>query len=209
MTRKYTQITFTDSVKEAQVHYGARQAGKQVEAWDMDDESLSGAEQEFIAERDGFYLATVNEDGWPYVQFRGGPTGFLKVLDRSTLGYADFRGNRQYISVGNINATGRAALFLIDYPTRSRLKIWAQAEVRELTDGGELAEKLTAAGGEAVVERLLVFRIQACQFSEVKGIKAQLNVMKSIFCKRLHRIVGNAGNIIERFIPEFLKLTQE
>jgi len=160
MNRNFTQLAFTDSVKQVQREQGSRKSYERMET-SGDRYELTSRETEFIATRDSFYLSTVGENGWPYLQFRGGPPGFLQVLDEQTLGMADFRGNRQYISAGNINATGRAALFLIDYPTRSRLKIWAQAEVRELAAAAELAQKLAAAGGEAVVERLLVFRIQA------------------------------------------------
>src|SRR5580658_5395124 len=100
-------------------------------------------EAAFIAARDSFYIATISESGWPYVQHRGGPPGFLKVLDEKTLGFADFRGNLQYISVGNLNADNRAALILVDYPNRVRLKILAHIEVRDLGAEPELAERLS------------------------------------------------------------------
>ena len=99
------------------------------------------AETAFIAGRDSFYMATVSETGWPYVQHRGGPAGFLRVLDDRTLGFADFLGNRQYISVGNLAASDRVSLILMDYPGRRRLKIFAHAEIRDLTGDPELAER--------------------------------------------------------------------
>lgn len=95
------------------------------------------------------------------MQFRGGPKGFLKVIDNTTLGYADFRGNMQYISVGNINATRKASLFLIDYPSQQRLKIWAESEVIDAGQDAHLRKTLEVAGYEAHIERLITFKIQA------------------------------------------------
>ncbi|HXD08011.1 MAG TPA: pyridoxamine 5-phosphate oxidase, partial [Burkholderiaceae bacterium] len=102
MGRAFADIAFTPSVKAAQTRYGSRQSNRAYEASGDRQDELTEYEQEFIAQRDGFYQATVSETGWPYVQFRGGPPGFLKVIDRKTIGFADFRGNIQYLSVGNI-----------------------------------------------------------------------------------------------------------
>ena len=106
-------------------------------------------------------MATVGENGWPYVQFRGGPKGFLRIIDNMTLGIADFRGNRQYISVGNINSSKKASLFLIDYPSQRRLKIWAESEVLEASKYPELLVKLSLPDYKAVIERLIIFKVQA------------------------------------------------
>jgi predicted pyridoxine 5'-phosphate oxidase superfamily flavin-nucleotide-binding protein len=119
------------------------------------------AEKSFIAARDTFYIATVAENGWPYVQHRGGPPGFLRVLDDTTLGVADFRGNRQYISVGNLTADNRAALILVDYTAQQRLKILAHTEVKDLKADSELAERLTTPDYKAKVERGLIFNLKA------------------------------------------------
>ena len=161
MTRKYTQVTFTDSVKQAQEHFGSRATAAKVEGWDVDDEHLSARESAFIAERDGFYMATVNEDGWPYVQFRGGPKGFLKVLDDATLAFADFRGNRQYISTGNLRASDRVALFFMDYANQARLKLMAHAEVFDAGERPDLLAQLEDPDYRARVERLVVLRVVA------------------------------------------------
>ena len=161
MSRKYTALTFTDSVKSAQEHFGSRATAAKVEAWDVDDEHLSGREASFINERDGFYMATVNEDGWPYVQFRGGPSGFLKVLDEKTLGYADYRGNRQYISTGNLRKNDRVALFLMDYPNRRRLKLMARTEVLDAELRPDLLESLEDQGYRARIERFVLFHVVA------------------------------------------------
>ncbi len=161
MPRKYTAVTFTPSVKEAQEHYGSRATAAKVEAWELDDEHLSEDERSFVAARDSFYLATVNEDGWPYVQFRGGPPGFLKVIDERTLGYADFRGNLQYISMGNLRKDDRVSLFFMDYPNRRRLKILARTEVFDAADRPDLVEHLRDPDYRATVERVVLFHVVA------------------------------------------------
>ena len=160
MNRNFTKFAFTKSVKEAQEQYGSRKSYARMEE-SGDRYVLTEQEVSFIASRDSFYMATVGENGWPYVQFRGGPKGFLKILDSTTLGIADFRGNRQYISVGNINSSKKAALFLIDYPSQRRLKIWAEPEVFETNEYPELLVKLSLPDYEEVIERLIVFKVQA------------------------------------------------
>lgn len=160
MNRNFTQLAFTDAVKSLQERYGSRQTYARMET-SGDRFQLSTREASFIAARDGFYMATVGENGWPYMQYRGGPKGFLHVIDAATLGYADFRGNRQYISTGNILTSGKATLFLMDYPSQARLKIWALAEVVEPDQAPELAAALISADYDATVERLIVLRIQA------------------------------------------------
>jgi predicted pyridoxine 5'-phosphate oxidase superfamily flavin-nucleotide-binding protein len=122
---------------------------------------FTDAETDFIANRDSFYIATVSEDGWPYIQHRGGPPGFLRVLDETTLAFADFRGNGQYITTGNLAASDRVALFLMDYPARRRLKILAHAEVKSLSDDPGLASRLMVPGYKAKVERAMVLRLAA------------------------------------------------
>ena len=129
MARMYPQLTFTDSVKEAQEHYGTRATTRRMEAADMADDRLGPREIDFIEARDGFYIASVGDTGWPYVQFRGGPRGFLKVLDERTIAWADFRGNLQYVTTGNVAKHDRMALILLDYPGRKRLKIMARARI--------------------------------------------------------------------------------
>jgi uncharacterized protein len=119
------------------------------------------AEAAFIAERDSLYMATVSESGWPYVQHRGGPPGFIRILDEKTLAIPDFRGNRQYISTGNLAANDRAALILMDYPHRRRLKIYAHVEARDLSADPELAAKLTLPDYRAKVERGLIIHLAA------------------------------------------------
>jgi predicted pyridoxine 5'-phosphate oxidase superfamily flavin-nucleotide-binding protein len=114
----------------------------------------------FIAARDSFYMATVSENGWPYIQHRGGPPGFLKVLDEKTLGFADFRGNRQYISLGNIAADDRVSLILVDYPNRARLKILAHMAARDLAADPDLAARLTLPGYKGKPERAFLLHLE-------------------------------------------------
>ena len=160
MSNPFAKIAFTDSVKKTQEHYGVRRANERLENMDRLDE-LTHDEALFISERDGFYMATVNEDGHPYVQFRGGPKGFLKVLDEKTLGFADFRGNLQYISVGNLAKNNKAALFLMDYPHQVRLKIFAEVEVIDAADDPALVERLTMPDYTARIERAMILHIEA------------------------------------------------
>lgn len=161
MSRRFADIAFTDSVKAAQARYGGRAANRGLEQPEEQPIALGEHEQAFIAARDGFYQATVGQNGWPYVQFRGGPPGFLKVLDERTIGYADFRGNRQYLSVGNLAADNRIALILMDYPSRRRLKLWARARVVDEADDPDLIARLEVPSYRAQVERAIVLRVEA------------------------------------------------
>jgi len=160
MNQNFTKLAFTDSVKKIQEQYGSRKSYARMEL-SGDKYVLTDREILFIKSRDSFYMATVGETGWPYIQFRGGPKGFLKVIDNTTLGYADFRGNMQYISAGNINTNHKASLFLIDYPSRQRLKIWAESKVVEADDDPQLLKKLIDSDYEARIERMIIFNILA------------------------------------------------
>lgn len=123
MSHQFAEIMFTDSVKAAQDQYGSRIRNERFASIAGPNNELSSREADYIAQRDTFYIATVNEDGWPYVQHRGGPPGFLRVLGPGQLAYADFRGNTQLVSVGNISINDRVSLILMDYPNRRRLKV--------------------------------------------------------------------------------------
>ncbi len=160
MTGKFLDIAATPGVRAAQAANGSRDLSER-SGDDQQPDRLTGAEAAFIEARDSFYMATVSETGWPYIQHRGGPAGFLKVLDETTLGFADFRGNRQYISLGNIAANDRVALILMDYPNRRRLKILAHMEARALSADADLAARLTLPGYRAMPERALVLHLEA------------------------------------------------
>ncbi|HOZ27952.1 MAG TPA: pyridoxamine 5'-phosphate oxidase family protein [Hyphomonadaceae bacterium] len=160
MTHKYLSTLFTDDVKAAQAENGSRAAYARFDGPAEADE-LTEAEADFIAVGDSFYMATVSENGWPYIQHRGGPAGFLKMLDTKTLAFADFRGNRQYISVGNIAHDDRVSLFLMDYPRQARLKILGRMQAVDLADKPELAASLATPGHKAKIERALVIKVEA------------------------------------------------
>ena len=136
-----------------------------MEGPDGGGDRLGDLEVDFIEARDGFYQATVSETGWPYVQFRGGPAGFLKVLDEGTIAYADFRGNVQYISAGNLAASDRVALILMDYANRRRLKIWARARLVHRDEDPELLARLEDRGYRAKVERAVVLSVEAVDWN--------------------------------------------
>ena len=160
MTHGFLGIAATPSVKAAQAANGSLEFWSAFEGNRVFDHFTEN-EEEFIAGRDSFYMATVSETGWPYMQHRGGPPGFLKVLDQKTLGFADFRGNRQYISLGNLAVDNRAALFLMDYTRRARLKIFARVEIKDLTSDPDLTAKLVIPGYKAKVERAMLFHLEA------------------------------------------------
>ncbi|HVH16806.1 MAG TPA: pyridoxamine 5'-phosphate oxidase family protein [Myxococcota bacterium] len=154
-----TDVAFTDSVKEIQTRKGSRAPYAKLEQRGGWKDRVTPELAAFLAERDSFYLATANALGQPYVQHRGGPRGFLRVLDERTLAFADFRGNRQYISQGNLAENERAFLFLMDYARRRRIKIWGRARVVE--DDPALLERLADPVYEGRPEQAIVFQIEA------------------------------------------------
>lgn len=156
----FLDIAITPSVRAAQAKMGADRIWRNFKGH-RDFERFSEREAAFIAARDSFYIATVSETGWPYVQHRGGPPGFLKMLDDHTLAFADYRGNRQYISTGNLAANHRACLFLMDYPHRARLKIYAQVEVVDLGAEPNLTQAVTDGDYGAKLERIFRIRLHA------------------------------------------------
>lgn len=161
MSHKFFDLTFTESVKKAQEKYGSRRNYARFEGGKPDFYGLTDAEQDFIEQRDSFYMATVNNEGQPYIQFRGGKQGFLKVLDDKTLGFADFRGNMQYISIGNLQENKKAAIFLMDYPNQTRLKILANVEVIDAKHAPEIIEKLIVPDYKAKIERAMILHVEA------------------------------------------------
>lgn len=162
MARAFAEIAFTDSVKAAQSRHGSRRAYEKFELDNVErGDRLTERETSFLADCDSFYMASVSETGWPYVQHRGGPKGFLKVLDDKTVAFADFRGNKQYISVGNLSVNDRVALFIIDYPNQTRLKLWARARLVNQKEEPELIARLHDPEYDARVERAIVLTVDA------------------------------------------------
>jgi hypothetical protein len=160
MSYKFLELASTPSVLAAQAANGSLEMWQRLEDSDRAFDRFTDDEAAFIAARDSCYLATVSETGWPYIQHRGGPAGFLKILDPTTLAFADFRGNRQYITVGNIAANDRVAMILVDYPNRARLKILAHMEARDLRTDPALAARLALPGYKAKPERALVLHLE-------------------------------------------------
>ena len=160
MAKNFAQIAFTDAVKKLQEKHGSRDSYERMEKFNVSD-GLTEGETSFIENRDSFYLASIGANEFPYIQHRGGPKGFLKVLDSKRLGFIDFTGNKQYVSVGNMATNNKVSLIMIDYPTRTRLKIFAKAEVVELKDSPELYDLLNLENYKFRPERMMIFHIEA------------------------------------------------
>lgn len=161
MPRAFAAISFTQSVKDTQTLYRSREANLGFELAGDARNELTEREATFIEARDSFYQATVNEDGWPYVQHRGGPSGFLKVLDKNTIGFADFSGNRQYLSVGNLQANDRIAMILMDYREQRRLKIWGRVNIVHEAQAPALIAQLEMPAYRARIERAFIITVEA------------------------------------------------
>jgi predicted pyridoxine 5'-phosphate oxidase superfamily flavin-nucleotide-binding protein len=159
MSYGFLDVAVTPSVRAVQAKMGADRIWQNFEGH-REFDRFTENEAAFIADRDSFYIATVSETGWPYVQHRGGPRGFLKLIDDRTLAFADYRGNRQYISTGNLAADDRVCLFLMDYPHRARLKIFAHVETLAPDDAPELTALVTTADYKAKLERVFRLRLE-------------------------------------------------
>jgi predicted pyridoxine 5'-phosphate oxidase superfamily flavin-nucleotide-binding protein len=156
----FGSLVFTPVVKALQERHGSRRQYERLERSGPTPQ-LGPMELDFLAERDSFYWATIGSTGWPYVQHRGGPKGFLKIVDDHTLALADFRGNRQYISAGNLLGDNRVAMIFVDYPTQSRLKILGRIDVLEGEPAREWIERLREPGSKDVIERVFVIHVEA------------------------------------------------
>ncbi len=159
MPRKFPQLAFTPAVKAIQEQRGSRASYARFEQTGPENDTITPDIADFITSMDGFYLGTVNANGYPYIQFRGGYPGFLKVLNEKTLGFADFRGNVQYISVGNLSENDKAFLFLMDYRHRRRLKILGRAQIVE--NDRELINALRMPEDDSEIERAILFEVEA------------------------------------------------
>ncbi|MBV9299003.1 MAG: pyridoxamine 5'-phosphate oxidase family protein [Verrucomicrobia bacterium] len=171
----YMQLVLTPAVQKAQDKYfGSHQA---VESGPESD-ALTPEEADFIASRDSFYMATVSETGWPYLQHRGGPTGFVKVLGPNLLGFADFKGNRQLVSTGNLDLIDRVALLMMDYPARTRLKLLGHARVLDSREHSELVNQLAPESLRATVERLFLIQVISYDWNCPQYITARFTAAK-------------------------------
>jgi predicted pyridoxine 5'-phosphate oxidase superfamily flavin-nucleotide-binding protein len=174
MTHRFADIAFTDAVKAAQARNGSRAQNERMAERAGPNDALGAREAEFVAARDSFYLATVGESGWPYVQHRGGPPGFLKVIDPHTLAFADFGGNRQFVSVGNVAANDRVALFMVDYAHQVRLKLLGRMRMYDLGDAPpEIVFEVELPGYAARTERVAVIEVAAYDWNCPQHITAR------------------------------------
>lgn len=156
MAGRYLETFFTPKVLAAQRHYYGRSQNISPQP---EQDPLTDAENEFIQSRDSFYMATVSENGWPYIQHRGGRAGFLRVVGPTQLAFADYKGNRQMLSTGNLDGNDRVALFLMDYPQRTRLKILGHARVEDVRNRPELAARFAEPEAHGIVERIVLIEV--------------------------------------------------
>lgn len=155
----FLDIAVTPAVRAAQEANGVAEMWRGFKG-DRAFDRFDAATQQFIAARDSFYIASVSETGWPYVQHRGGARGFLRVIDDRTLAFADYRGNRQYISLGNLSVNDRVSLFLMDYPNRTRLKMYARATVHTLDENVELTRRVLGEAAPGRTERIITLQLE-------------------------------------------------
>ncbi|EKF18165.1 pyridoxamine 5'-phosphate oxidase family protein [Nitratireductor pacificus] len=205
MPHHFARIAFTPNVRKMQEAFGSRSSYSRMEDRpDAVNHRLTEAEAGFIAARNAFYMATVSETGWPYIQHRGGPTGFVRVLDDSTLGFADYRGNRQYISVGNLMTDDRVSLFFMDYPNRTRLKLFGRARTIPPDDQAMLS-RLEVPEYRARVERGILIAVEGFDWNcpqhitrrytdeEAEGVLSRLTARITELEARLARQAGRNG----------------
>lgn len=197
MTRKFGEIAFTPEVLAAQTRRGSRETYERYIANGPPSDTITPKLAEFIAQLDGFYLGTASSNGYPYIQFRGGPSGFLKVLDERSLGFADFSGNVQYITVGNLSGNDRAFLFLMDYRHRRRVKVWGRAESVE--GDAALIDRLRVPGYPAEIERAILFHVEAIsencpQHIPIRYSEAEVEAMVAPLKARIAELEQQSGS---------------
>jgi predicted pyridoxine 5'-phosphate oxidase superfamily flavin-nucleotide-binding protein len=200
MAYPFGSLVFTPVVKALQERYGSRRSYAKREQSLFSQDALGPDEEGFLAECDSFYMASIGETGWPYVQHRGGPSGFLKVLDQHTIGFADFRGNKQYVSAGNLTTNDRVALILVDYPRQARLKILGHVQIFEGSDAKDWIEKLRDPGDATPIERVFIIHVDAFDWNCQQHITPRFteeqigNVLAPIE-KRMEQIVKENENL--------------
>jgi predicted pyridoxine 5'-phosphate oxidase superfamily flavin-nucleotide-binding protein len=170
----YSEIAFSAASKRFQERYGSRAAYARLEG--RFTSGLTENEIEYIGEQDHFYIASVGENGFPYIQFRGGPKGFLRVVNDDQLGFIDFRGNQQYVSVGNFTTNNKTALILLDQAARARLKIYAEAEILEIDENPDLYDLLNLNGYKFRAERIIRLNVKAYDWNCPQHITPRYNL---------------------------------
>lgn len=177
MAKNFAKIAFTKAVKKLQLQYGSRPSYERMEKFTVVD-GLKEGEISFIENRDSFYLASIGTSNFPYIQHRGGSKGFLKVLDSKRIGFIDFTGNKQYVSVGNMATNNNVSLILVDYPTKKRLKIYAKSEIIELESNPKLYEKLKLEDYNFRPERMMIFHIEAYDWNCPQHITPRYSIQE-------------------------------
>ncbi|NIJ52675.1 pyridoxamine 5'-phosphate oxidase family protein [Dyadobacter arcticus] len=175
MARNYASVAFTKEVKALQERYGSRKVYAHVEQ-KTSGTGLTDSEKHFIQDRDSFYIASTGENGFPYVQHRGGKKGFLRTIDSVTLGFADLHGNKQYISVGNTTTNPKVSLILMDYAHQARLKIYAEVETVDIDSHPDLANLVIPEGYESIAERIILLHIIAFDWNCPKYITPRYTI---------------------------------
>jgi uncharacterized protein len=203
MSHSFGSLVFTPVVKSLQERYGSRRQYARLEESEPSPDKLGPQESEFIGERDTFYMASIGATGWPYVQHRGGPKGFLKVIDENTVAFADFRGNRQYISTGNLMTDNRVAIILLDYPRQTRLKLLGRAEIFEGEKAKDWIKKVRDSDYKAVIERVYVIRIEAFDWN------CQQHIIPRYTVEEIREALAPAENRMQQLEQENEKLRQE
>jgi len=185
----YSELAFSDAAKVLQEKYGSRAAYEQMEKRNVVD-GLTDNEIHFIANQDHFYLASLGENGFPYIQHRGGPNGFVKVLDNKTIAFVDFSGNKQYISAGNIATDPKVAMIMVSYPHKARLKLYAKARVVQLADDPELFARIDVTGYQHRPERMIILEIAAYDWNCPQHITPRYTAeeVESAFSSQRRRI---------------------
>ena len=200
MTDRYLEIATSDAVKALQERWGSRSAYSRLESGPLTNNQLGPEEIAFIEAQDSFFLASINDSGWPYIQHRGGPPGFLKVLENNQLGFPDFKGNRQYLSFGNILKNPRVSLFLIDYPARARLKIFGHAKLVEGDDLPDALRKIENDPGATPIGRGIIVQVEAFHWNCPKYIvprftEEQVRTAVAPLVKRIHDLEAELARI--------------
>jgi hypothetical protein len=197
MGRRFAELAFTPLVKKEQKVHGSRHLYERVEQSPDFGDRLGTDEQAFISERDGFYMASVTETGWPYIQFRGGQIGFIHIPDDRTIAFADLRGNRQYISTANLKHDDRVALFFMDYPTQSRLKVLGRATIHEGdAEAEKLIQSLRVPDERTPPERAIVIHVEAFDWN------CQQHITPRYSAAELETIVGPMRRRLEALEAE-------
>lgn len=198
----YPKLAFTDVVKTLQEKLGSRTTYKRVEKMTYVD-GLTPIEIQFLGQLDSFYMASFGENGYPYIQHRGGPKGFVKVIDDQTIGLIDFTGNKQYISLGNISVNPKVSLIFVSYPMRARLKMYAEAEIVEIDDRPELFDFLKPEDYKFRPERILLFHIKAYDWNCPQHITPKYSLLE------IDEITAPKDRQIEELKQEVERLKQQ